>query len=344
MFDLTSLLTFFQFPALPFNALDLIVLAVIAFYIYEGYTVGFMLALLDLLSFIVSFLLALFLYGALSLVFASVFSIPQGFANALGFFVIALGSEIGLNLLLKFLAERIPMLTATEGITKRFASANHWFGVFPGVISACIILSFLFSVVVALPSSPALKELVSGSKAGTILVANTAFVEAKINQVFGGALRDTLTYLTISPESNETVDLKFTVQNPVVDEKAEQEMLIAVNEERTKQGLKPLVMDKALRDLARDYSADMFRRGYFSHYTPDKPPLSPFDRMEQANIVFLAAGENLALAPTTQFAMQGLMNSPGHKANILSEDFGQIGIGVMDGGIYGKMFTQEFSN
>lgn len=344
MIDFTTLLAFFQFPSPPFNALDVIVLAVIAFYVYEGYTVGFILALLDLLSFVVSFFLALVFYGAFSFAFVTVFSIPQGFANALGFFVIALGSEIILNLLLKILAVKVPFITAGEGFMKRFSGANHWLGIFPGIISAFIILSFLFSVVIALPSSPALKELVSGSKTGTFLVANTAFVEGKINQVFGGALRDTLTYLTIEPESNESVDLKFTVQNPVVDEVSEQQMLDAVNWERASRGLKPLTMDESLRVLARDYSADMFRRGYFSHYTPDDPPLSPFDRMERADITFLTAGENLALAPTTRFAMQGLMNSPGHRANILSEDFTKIGIGVMDGGIYGKMFTQEFSN
>ncbi len=205
-------------------------------------------------------------------------------------------------------------------------------------------MTFLFSVVIALPSSPALRDLVTNSTIGSHLIANTAFLEGKINQVFGGALKETLTYLTIEPSSNESVDLKFKVANPVVDESAEQGMLRLVNLERMDRGLKPLEFDESLRDLARDYSADMFRRGYFSHYTPDNPSLSPFDRMENAGIIFLSAGENLALAPTTTYAMQGLMNSPGHKANILSEDFGKIGIGVMDGGIYGKMFTQEFTN
>jgi len=42
--------------------------------------------------------------------------------------------------------------------------------------------------------------------------------------------------------------------------------------------------------------------------------------------------------------MQGLMNSPGHRANILNPNFHKIGIGVIDGGIYGKMYTQEFTN
>jgi uncharacterized protein YkwD len=66
--------------------------------------------------------------------------------------------------------------------------------------------------------------------------------------------------------------------------------------------------------------------------------------MHDARINYSAAGENLALAPTTEFAHDGLMNSPGHRANILNGQFRRVGIGVMDGGIYGKMFVQEFTN
>lgn len=83
-------------------------------------------------------------------------------------------------------------------------------------------------------------------------------------------------------------------------------------------------------------------RGYFSHYTPEG--LSPFDRMNAAGMSFSFAGENLALAPNVAMAMQGLMNSAGHRANILSPNFGKVGIGVIDGGIYGEMFCQEFTD
>ena len=70
----------------------------------------------------------------------------------------------------------------------------------------------------------------------------------------------------------------------------------------------------------------------------------PFERMREANVRFLAAGENLALAPTLQIAHTGLMNSPGHRANILRPGFGRLGIGILDGGVYGIMISQEFRN
>ena len=66
--------------------------------------------------------------------------------------------------------------------------------------------------------------------------------------------------------------------------------------------------------------------------------------MTEANIVFTYAGENLALAPSVDLAMKGLMQSPGHKANILSTNFHRVGVGVIDGGIYGEMFCQEFTD
>jgi len=70
----------------------------------------------------------------------------------------------------------------------------------------------------------------------------------------------------------------------------------------------------------------------------------PFDRMNMANLHFSAAGENLALAQTVQIAHTNLMNSPGHRANILNPEFGHIGIGILDGGYHGLMISQEFTN
>jgi uncharacterized protein YkwD len=66
--------------------------------------------------------------------------------------------------------------------------------------------------------------------------------------------------------------------------------------------------------------------------------------MHAAKISFTTAGENLALAPTIPVAHAGLMNSPGHRANILRREFGRVGIGVMDGGMRGLMVSQEFRN
>jgi uncharacterized protein YkwD len=86
----------------------------------------------------------------------------------------------------------------------------------------------------------------------------------------------------------------------------------------------------------------MFARSYFSHVSPEGEDLS--NRMREARVGYLAAGENLALAPTLFSAHSGLMQSPGHRANILRPQFGRLGIGILDGGRHGLMVTQAFRN
>ena len=86
----------------------------------------------------------------------------------------------------------------------------------------------------------------------------------------------------------------------------------------------------------------MFQQGYFSHVSPGGK--GPFDRMRNDGVQFTNAGENIALAPTLDIAHSGLMHSPGHRANILRPEFGRLGIGIVDGGKYGLMISQEFRN
>jgi uncharacterized protein YkwD len=236
----------------------------------------------------------------------------------------------------------LPLEEGKGRLYRLFKKSDHLAGLIPGGLSAFIVLSFILTVIVALPSSPFIKQMVTGSKIGSRLVANTSDIEDKLNNIFGGALTETLNFLTVEPQSNETLMLHFKVANGTVDKQAELDMYQMVNAQRAKAGLALLTYDNKLADVGRAHSQDMFMKGYFSHYTPSG--LSPFDRMSDAGIAFAFAGENLALAPSTPLAMQGLMNSPGHRANILSPHYNKIGIGAIDGGIYGIMFSQEFTN
>ncbi|WP_246359037.1 peptidoglycan-binding protein [Paenibacillus phytorum] len=120
----------------------------------------------------------------------------------------------------------------------------------------------------------------------------------------------------------------------------EQQMLDLVNKERAAVGLSPFAVDPALTKTARLKSQDMVDNNYFSHDSPTYG--SPFDMMEKFGITYNAAGENIACNQSVQAAHEALMNSPGHKANILSKDYTHIGIGIVNGGPCGKMFTQQF--
>lgn len=120
----------------------------------------------------------------------------------------------------------------------------------------------------------------------------------------------------------------------------EQQMVNLVNAERVKAGLQPLQVDMTLVRLARMKSQDMIDKNYFAHQSPTYG--SPFDMMRNYGVSFRYAGENLAGNQTVERAHAALMNSPGHRANILNPNFTHIGIGIVAGGPYGKMFTQMF--
>jgi uncharacterized protein YkwD len=212
----------------------------------------------------------------------------------------------------------------------------------PAVASALLLVTFFLTALIVLPVRPNIKQAVSNSYLGNILTSKTMGFDNSINNIFGGAIQEALSFMTVKPQSDETIDLKFKTDNFSVDRTSEQEMLILLNTERQKENLSLVTENIELRSVGRAHCEDMFTRGYFSHYTPDGD--SPFDRMDRANIDYLAAGENLAYAPNVEVAHQGLMDSPGHRANILSDKYAQVGIGVIDAGIYGKMFCQVFSN
>jgi len=120
----------------------------------------------------------------------------------------------------------------------------------------------------------------------------------------------------------------------------EQKMFNSVNQERAKAGLPALKANGELLKLARLKAQDMINKGYFDHTSPTYG--SPFDMMKAAGVSYRYAGENLAGASTVDTAHINLMNSPGHRANILNTNFKEVGIGIINGGPYGKMYVQMF--
>lgn len=327
-------------PIINFNFIDIAILIIIFIYALEGYAVGFIRATLDFTSFVISFFFALSFYGFFSSILFEYLNIPLGFSNVVGFFIAALISEILLTIL--FRSSLLPFISKrTKGLNIP-DKVGRVAGIVPGVLSALVLLAFVLTMIVALPISPYLKNAVTHSKLGSPLVLGIQGFDDQINNVFGGAVNDALTFLTIEPKSNESLLLNFSTDSYVVDDIAESEMHELLNKERDKVGESELIEDDQLREVARIHCSDMLSNGYFSHYSLSGQ--SPFDRLTNVNIDFNAAGENLALAPSTILAMKGLMNSPGHKENIVSDKFNKIGIGVIDAGVYGKMFCQVFTD
>ena len=113
----------------------------------------------------------------------------------------------------------------------------------------------------------------------------------------------------------------------------EKEVIRLVNEIRAQYGLRELAENWELSRVARYKSQDMHDRRYFSHTSPTYG--SPYDMMSAFGLSWRSAGENIAYGyPTPQAVVTAWMNSSGHRANILSAKYTQIGVGYVAGGNY----------
>lgn len=118
-----------------------------------------------------------------------------------------------------------------------------------------------------------------------------------------------------------------------------------VNAQRTANALPALIMRNDLREVARAHSEDMAARDFFDHVNPDGD--DPFDRLDDAGIAFNNAGENIAFNQgfpnPAAVAVDGWMNSQGHRENILRSAFTHAGMGVAVTANGEHYFTQVFA-
>lgn len=316
------------------NWVDLVILLMLVIFAYEGIGRYWVFETYDLLSFVVAFLMALQFYTIPSHFLEVTFSLPRSLANVLGF------------VSLWYLLESLFFILARLILFKNFPlirfPGDKFFGLVPSLFRGLIFLSLILILVGTFPIQPKIKKDVQSSKIGSWILNQTYQIQTPLKSIFGELAQDSLNFLTVKPETDETVDLGFKTDKFVFDPNLERQMINLVNQERLSRGLSALEYDPKLQEIARSHSADMFKRGYFSHYSPEGKTVA--DRADQAGIKYLVIGENLAYAPSLEVAHNGLMNSPGHRANILSTDFHKIGIGVANAAEFGIMFTQVFTN
>lgn len=119
------------------------------------------------------------------------------------------------------------------------------------------------------------------------------------------------------------------------------EILRLVNAERKKQGLNELVLSNTLNGIATEKAKDMRDKNYFSHTSPTYG--TPFQMLQQFGVTYSSAGENIAAGQTTaQQVMTDWLNSTGHRANILSKNYTELGVGYVKGGKNGTYWVQLF--
>ena len=129
---------------------------------------------------------------------------------------------------------------------------------------------------------------------------------------------------------------RATVSSGASDESRAHAMAKLVNRHRAHLGRPRLVWDDRLAAIARAHSADMARRGYFSH--EDRRGHGPFDRLREGGVRFRAAAENIAFGDRdAEVTLSDWIESPGHRRNLEDPEYTRHGVGVS-----GRYWTHVF--
>jgi len=124
------------------------------------------------------------------------------------------------------------------------------------------------------------------------------------------------------------------------------DLLSLTNQQRVANGLTPLIMNDQLTNAAQMKSTDMFAKDYWAHFAPDGT--SPWYWFLKAGYQYNYAGENLARGFTTPpDVVNAWMNSPEHRANMLSSNYNDVGFAVQEGTLTGEetvLVVQEFGS
>lgn len=135
--------------------------------------------------------------------------------------------------------------------------------------------------------------------------------------------------------SIETPDIPLYTPVSVAPEQIERAVHKVTNNRRKAQGFNRLEYSPHLSAIALQHSRDMAERGFFAHSTPEGN--SAKDRYIEHDHSTRSVGENLAKEypqsseppeETAQSVVDGWMNSPGHRENLLRDGFNKEGIGV----------------
>jgi uncharacterized protein YkwD len=121
-----------------------------------------------------------------------------------------------------------------------------------------------------------------------------------------------------------------------IEEAAAREIFDITNVMRIRHNLQPLVWDEQTASVAFGHSKDMAENNDFSHTSKTHGDLS--DRLKAAEVLYQSAGENIAANYTDgPAAVEGWLNSKGHREALLNADYSHLGVGV-----YQKYYTQNF--
>lgn len=320
------------------NWIDIAVAFYLLLHFILGAKRGFRCVFINMASFIAALFVSFLGYKFLADFLSVNFNLDKSYANFIGFFASLFAAKIIIFLLLNIVFPKSLLRLKHTALDKLIG------GLVSSIFSLAVVF-LIFSIIISLSLPYFIEKPILSSTIGSLARDDVAGINSSFKSIFGGVLETTVRkfdFLTIEIENDKKIELGYTVTSPGYDEKMEEEMLVLVNQERTLLGLEELVADEKMREAARKHGQDMFENGYFSHTDIEGGKVS--DRMKEESVEFYMAGENLALSKDVLSAHKGLMDSPGHKRNILFPFFHRIGIGAIDGKEHGIIFVQDFAD
>ncbi len=304
-----------------------------------GYRRGLPIVLIEYGQAILALLVAVLLFQPLGSLWQGLIGGYSALANVSALVALFVMSEMVLMIATLALMRRHAHHLVTGSVNPLSRAA----GGFAGGVKLAVLASAVIILLEALPLSGSDQRVLFRSQLTRASLASSNPVSRLLHGILGDDLRHGLGLITIAtdPADNKIVPLNFTTTGSP-DPASESEMLNLVNQERQRQGLNSLTVNTEAQTVARAYAVDMFAGGYFSHQGRDGS--TPFDRLTRNKVPFGYAGENLALAPQVRAAHRGLMESPPHRANILSKNYRTVGIGIIKSPRYGIMVVQVFTD
>jgi uncharacterized membrane protein required for colicin V production len=320
--------------------LDVLLIGAFLFLLVRGWYRGFVREGMDLVGLLLGTVLAFRFGPAVGSVIRAMSGSSEDASRLAGglivFFTVGIGAAIATRVIES--KARLPGLNLVNRAGGAGLAAA-W-----GVFLATLVLT----LGVALPLPAAVGDALDGSAVARTLTDPDGAPQQVFNRLAGDRivaalvnLQDVVGERRVIIEGAETLEIPAAEPSEIERRPGEAvDVYDELNRARVDAGVDPLAWSPALAEIGEAHAREMYLEGYFSHLSPHTGTVG--DRLADAGITYRVAGENLALAASAEEVHDGLMGSPGHRANIESADFTRVGIGTVRGPL-GLMTVQVFT-
>ena len=306
----------------------------------RGWLRGFVKEALDLAGMLIGLALAFRLSGPAGSVVQALTGVSDPTAPLLGGVAVFLIVGLGATVLSHYLSKvaRLPGLNMSNRVLGSLFALS-W---------ALFLATLVLSLVRVLPLPDSAHTAIDESRVASKLTDTDFVTQQAFSAISGDEIISNLLNLEeILGDRSVILDEDDRIEfEPVPLEELEdapdaaQEVFELLNLARLEANQEPLAFSEGLASVAIGHARAMYGQGYFSHVSPVTGSVA--DRVDAAGIPYRVVGENLALAVTPSQVHAGLMDSPGHKENILRSTFRRVGIAAIKGPM-GYMVVQVFS-